>query len=166
MQYSTAHIVVFCVDVSKPSWAEDIQIFEMVRHKNLIATATKFDVSTPTILADKIHHLETVFGRTFLASSSTSESGIELLKVAIDAALTANSAAENADMVGLNQRHRRWLEDATSNLRQARQELLSENEEVAVMLLRNGYRAFGELSDEGIDDAVLSRIFSRFCVGK
>jgi tRNA U34 5-carboxymethylaminomethyl modifying GTPase MnmE/TrmE len=34
------------------------------------------------------------------------------------------------------------------------------------MLLRNGYRAFGELSDEGIDEAVLERIFSRFCIGK
>ena len=36
---------------------------------------------------------------------------------------------------------------------------MSDNEEVAVMLLRNGYRAFGELSDEGIDDAVLDANF-------
>ena len=162
----TAQIVVFCVDVSKLSWDEDIQIFKMVRHKNLIATATKCDVPTSTIIAEKMHHLKAVFGLTFLASSSASESGVELLKAAIDTALTAGSAAETADMVSLNQRHRRRLEEAITNLSQAQQESMSDNEEVAVMLLRNGYRAFDELSDEGIDEAVLSRIFSKFCIGK
>jgi tRNA modification GTPase len=162
----TAQVVVFCVDVSKPAWDEDIQIFEMVRHKNLIATATKCNVPASAILVDKLRCLETVFGRTFLVSSSAVANGIESLKVAIDAALTAGSAAQTADMVSLNQRHRRWLEEAISNLGQAKEELVSDNGEVAVMLLRNGYRAFGELSDEGIDEAVLDRIFSRFCIGK
>jgi tRNA U34 5-carboxymethylaminomethyl modifying GTPase MnmE/TrmE len=43
---------------------------------------------------------------------------------------------------------------------------MSDNNEVAAMFIRNGYRAFGELSDAGIDDAVLTRIFSQFCIGK
>lgn len=162
----TAQIIVFCVDVSKPSWDEDIQIFEMVRHKNLIAAATKCDVPAPTMLAEKIARLEAVFGRQFFVSSSAIEGGVKSLKAAIGTALTAEPSAETADMVGLNQRHRRRLEDAISNLEQAKQEMMPDNEDVAVMLLRNGYRAFGELSDEGIDDTVLSRIFSRFCIGK
>ena len=162
----TAQIVVFCVDVSKSSWNGDIQIFEMVKHKKLIAMATKCDVSTPAILVKKIHQMEAVFGRTFLTSSSVAEGGVESLKAAIDAALTAGLSPENADMVSLNQRHRRWLEEAITHLSQARQELMSDNEEVAVMLLRNSYQAFGELSDEGMDEAVLFRIFSHFCIGK
>jgi tRNA modification GTPase len=162
----TAQIVVFCVDVSKPTWDEDIEIFEMIRHKNLILTATKCDVPTSTILADKIHQMEAMFGRIFLTSSSAAKDGLQSLKTAVDAALAHGTAAEIADMVSLNQRHRRWLEEAVSNLSQAKQEIISDNEEVAVMLLRNGYRAFGELSDEGIDEAVLERIFSRFCIGK
>jgi tRNA modification GTPase len=162
----TAQIIVFCVDISKPSWDEDVEIFELIRNKHLIATATKCDVPTPTILADRMHHLETVFDHTFLASSSAVKGGVESLKAAIDAALTIGSTEETTDMVGLNQRHHRWLEEAINNLAYAKEELMSDNDEVAVMLLRNGYRTFGELSDEGIDDAVLSRIFSRFCIGK
>jgi tRNA modification GTPase len=164
----TAQLVIFCVDVSKSSWAEDTEVFNFVTHQHLIAAATKCDLPKPDALGEKIAGMKAIFGRKFLPLSSHTGAGIESLRDAIDSALAcpAGTVTQTADIISLNQRHRSWLKDAINWLGQAKQELLSGNPEVAAMLLRNGYRGFGELSDEGIDDAVLERIFSRFCIGK
>jgi len=45
--------------------------------------------------------------------------------------------------------------------------LLAENApEVAAMELQAGLRSVGELLGENVDEAVLDRIFSEFCIGK
>jgi tRNA U34 5-carboxymethylaminomethyl modifying GTPase MnmE/TrmE len=40
------------------------------------------------------------------------------------------------------------------------------NDEVAAMLLRAAFEELGGLETEDVDEAVLERIFSHFCIGK
>jgi tRNA U34 5-carboxymethylaminomethyl modifying GTPase MnmE/TrmE len=53
-----------------------------------------------------------------------------------------------------------------NNLADAAEEINVGNDEVAAMLLRSAYEELGGLEKEDIDEAVLGRIFSRFCIGK
>jgi tRNA modification GTPase len=168
----TAQLVIFCADTSKSDWNSDAEIFNLIKHKNLIAAATKSDLQKTAALGEKIAAMKDIFGRKFIPISSITGFGIESLLAAIDTSLTraGQTEAQTGDLISLNQRHRRRLEEAVSGLMQAKHELLSDNKEVASMLLRNVHRVFGELSDESRylsgDDAVLERIFSRFCIGK
>jgi tRNA modification GTPase len=100
-----------------------------------------------------------------VAVSTKTGAGLGELKTLIDGRLGSEKTG-SSDAVTINQRHKLWITQAISLLGQARDELRSDNEEVAAMLLHGAYRTFGELWNESIDDAMLERIFSQFCIGK
>jgi tRNA modification GTPase len=164
---SSARLVLFCVDLAKNDFSDDKAIFESIRPADFLLVATKSDLAGDPELKRKTGILKAAFGIEPVVTSSSQKQGLELLKKEIDSKLVISSSnSEAADAIGLNQRQRTWISEAVSNLALARQELESDNHELASMLLRNAYRTFGEIWPEAIDEAVLERIFSKFCIGK
>jgi len=76
------------------------------------------------------------------------------------------TSAESADRIAVTQRHRQVVEEAIKNLTEAISELRDGSDEVASMLLRASCRALSSIERERLDDTILDRIFSRFCIGK
>ena len=68
--------------------------------------------------------------------------------------------------VALTARHRLAITEAIEQIAQAIAEVNRGNEEVAVMMIRNACQALSQIEQQSIDEQVLDRIFSRFCVGK
>jgi hypothetical protein len=59
--------------------------------------------------------------------------------------------------------------DGVGDLVQAVDELKAGNDEVAAMMLRTAYNALSDIEQPrraGVDEQILDRIFSRFCIGK
>jgi tRNA modification GTPase len=167
-------VVVFCVDVSKADWAEDICVRGLIALKTLVPVATKCDLLSDEKLADCLVRLNVLFGTEFLTVSAKTGVGLERLQAAVDRALIspfvpgyrASTIDERAPSVALIARHRQAVTEALGAVDESIQELNAGNDEVAAMLLRAAYRCVGDIQQQPVDEQVLQKIFSRFCVGK
>jgi len=176
---SSAQVVVFCVDVSKAEWVEDVAIRQLIAPEVVIAVAAKSDLLPEKILAERLGELKKLFGADFIAISSKTGAGLELLRDTIGrrmvgltpgrgvgerAAMPITAEAEKG--VALTARHRQSIAKAIDNISESAGELNRGNDEVAAMMMRTAYQSISDIEQEHIDEQVLERIFSRFCIGK
>jgi len=172
-----ALVVVFCVDVSKPDWIEDIVIRGLIRQEILVPVATKVDLLPADVLAERLDKLSDLFGADFLATSAETGVGIEQLKEIIDAriielATGSSGRGRGFDIpdtkygIALTSRHRQAVSDAITDIVESIKELKVGNDELAAMMLRACYQGLSAIQPQHIDEQILERIFSRFCIGK
>jgi tRNA modification GTPase len=164
-------VVVFCVDISKDDWDEDIAIRSLIRPEFLVPVATKCDLLGEDKLTGRLAELTELFGVDFLAASVISDAGVELLQQTIDEKMieaTRDSAESTAlqDAVALTARHRQAVNYAIENIDESIDQLKAGGDEVAAMMLRTAHQALSDIQQQHIDEQILDRIFSRFCIGK
>jgi len=185
-----ALVVVFCVDISKPNWAEDIAIRRLVEPRTVIPVATKLDLLSEGILDKRLSELNELFGSRFIATSTKTGFGLQLLRNTINdklmelmlgvgfpqrhlSRLETPAAKHDARYgvrdtrygVALTARHRQVITGAIENMVESINELRAGNEEVAACVLRMAYQKISGM-DRGIDERILENIFRRFCIGK
>ncbi len=167
-----AMVVVLCVDIAKPEWAEDIAIRQLINQSNLTAIATKTDLLSEEIIAERLSKLKLFFGCDFLPVSAHSGTGIDNLKAQIAERIIAATSGQDksapADKYGiaLTARHRQALNNAIHDIIQAKKEIKAGSEELAAMMLRTAHNQLSNIEQHNIDEQILDRIFSRFCIGK
>jgi tRNA modification GTPase len=74
--------------------------------------------------------------------------------------------SEISSTLALTARHRQAMTEAIESARQSVVEVQRGNEEVAVMMIRAACQAISQIEQHSLDEQVLDRIFSRFCIGK
>lgn len=129
---------------------------------------TKCDLLEQEELLVRQKEIEEVFDTRCIVTSSVAGSGIDELKNTIErhvVSLSENSA-QASERIAINQRHRQVIEDAIKNLVQAKDTIEQGTDEVSTMLLRNVYQSLGSVEREQVDEDILDRIFSNFCIGK
>jgi len=173
-----ASVVLFCVDISKSSWFEDVAIRELIEPKSLIPVATKCDLLSKKKLSEWFIKLNELFGTNFLATSVKSGAGIEELRQTIDRKIIelaqktcggSRVSEGSQDGVAINIRHRQAVTGAIENINEAVNELKAGNNEIAAMMVRAAYQALSDIRQPAcgrLDDEILERIFGRFCIGK
>jgi tRNA modification GTPase len=172
-------LVIFCVDISKDHWAEDLSIRQLVEPEILIPVATKSDLLSEQLLANRLSELNELFAGRFLSTSAKTGAGLESLRDIIDAKLIEGSHFANRRKMGpekfeipptsgvaLTARHRQAVTEAMVNTEQAINELKAGNDEIAALMLRAAYQAISNIEQHSVDEEILERIFSRFCIGK
>ncbi len=159
-------MVLLCVDITKDDLTEDISIKKHIENDNILYVATKCDLAGD--VESKLAKLNSAFGAEFIATSSVSPDGAQALKTLIDARVTQlrETSTEIDELVTINQRHKAAVQSAIANLQDAHAEIEQGNEEVVSMLLRSALETLGGLEREDVDEQVLDRIFSTFCIGK
>ena len=170
--------MLFCVDVAKSDWEEDHAVRALVRSEAVIHLATKSDLLAPDALTDRVAALSGTFGPEFLPVSSETGAGLAELKDRIRSALLDRRSSSHegglppADAIAgghalaLTVRHRQAVTDALESVAGAARQIEQGSEEVAVMMLRTACQAVADIEQEHIDEQVLDRIFSHFCIGK
>jgi tRNA modification GTPase len=182
-------IVVFCVDISKADWAEDISIRGLIEPEALIPAATKCDLLCEDVLAKRAALLGELFGADFIVTSAKDGAGIEQLKDMLDeriielafgsgkrgtrdegrpsfARRSGLREGGETSLIALTARHRQAVTEAIENIGESISELKAGETEVAAMLLRAAYQSISDIQQQHVDEEILERIFSRFCVGK
>ncbi len=185
-------VVVFCVDVSKDPrlktqdtrynapelgmWADEISLWSLVCGLGsvpAILVATKSDLVSEEMLANRLAELNKLFAAKFLPTSAVTSVGVEQLRNTIDKKLIelvlgtgSEGLSEQASGVALMARHRQAVTDAIENVSEAMIELKASNDEVTAMMLRAAYKAMSDIEQQHIDEEILDRIFSQFCIGK
>jgi tRNA modification GTPase len=171
-----ASVVVFCVDISKTDWTEDIAIRKFIKddlqgqETRIIPIATKSDLLSEDALAEHLAEMNKLFAADFLPTSAKAGTGIEQLREAIDEKIISQTAGNAKDQtqhgIALTARHRQAVTEAIKTISESIEEIKAGNDEVAAMLLRSAYQSASHIQQQHIDEQILEEIFSRFCIGK
>lgn len=161
-----ATVVIFCVDIAKSDWSEDLAIRRLINPSQLINIATKTDLLSQQSIAEKTSQLKSLFDRDFLLVSAHSNAGIDNLKAQITERIITVIPEDGKYSIALTARHRQAITSAIGDLEKAIDELKSGNDEFAAMMLRTAYNQLSNIEQQNIDEQLLDRIFSRFCIGK
>ena len=175
-------VVVFCVDVSKDDWAEDVSVRQLIEPKLFIPAATKCDLVTEEVLArprvsrresgrraGRLAELNGLFSADFLPISTETGVGVEQLRVAMDRNLTGEFEVPRTSAVDLTARHKRAVTKAMEDVGESIDELKVGRDEVTAMMLRSAHQAVLDIEQPAAvhtDEQILEQIFSRFCIGK
>ncbi len=162
-------VVIFCADISKTEWSEDAAILNLIEPKILVPVATKCDLISEKFLPDRLAALNESFSTDFLPTSAQTGAGIELLRQTIDGRLTEKFDVPRVAPVALTARHRKAVTEAIGQISESIDELNAGNDEVAAMMLRAAWQTVSNIEQPTaahIDEQILGRIFSRFCIGK
>jgi tRNA modification GTPase len=169
-----ASAVVFCVDISKTDFSEDIAIRKLIKDgARVIPIATKSDLLSKDMLTERLAELNKLFAAEFLPTSSVMGVGLEQLRNIIDKKLielaldgSRDGHAEIASGIALITRHRQAVTEAIKNISESVKEINAVNDEVAAMLMRAAYQSLSDIQQQPLDEQILEGIFSRFCIGK
>ncbi len=157
-----ADLVLLTID-AESGWTQgDSDIYEQVKHRQLIIIINKIDlVKTPPKLpfSSETHRIVT--------TAAALELGIADLETAIlEAVNSQNLQAENLDLA-INQRQAAAITKAKFCIEQC---LVTISDKLPLDFwtidLRGAIQALGEVTGEEVTESVLDRIFSRFCIGK
>jgi tRNA modification GTPase len=169
--------VLFCVDLAKGDWTEDIAAHTLIQPKDVLYVATKSDLLPADELPLRLAALAKAFNAEFLPVSANTSCGLDALLGAIEAIIVGGSVgtahpinarkqAEDTSSAVLVARHKQAITEAMDSVREAAEEVRRGNDEVAVTMLRDAIQAISRIEQQHIDEQILDRIFSRFCIGK
>jgi tRNA modification GTPase len=178
-----ATVVIFCVDIAKSDWREDLAVWKLLRCHcerseaiSVVAAATKSDLLSEDALNERLMELNKSFAADFLPTSAKTGEGIKQLREAIDKKIIelalgddkrgTRGEARETSLIALTARHRQAVAEAIKNISESIEEVKIGNDEVAAMLLRSAYQAASNIQQQHIDEQILEEIFSHFCIGK
>lgn len=157
----SSDLILAVFDGARELSEEDERLFELCREKPCIALVNKSDL---TQKIDK-KRLETEFSKV-VEISAEKETGIETLEKAVLAVLNAAEIDTNEGNL-INDRQYDCVKRAVELLKRANEALLCGTTLDAVnVLLDDAVAELLVLTGEKASDAVVSEIFSAFCVGK
>lgn len=166
-------LVLFCVDTAGTSDDDAALVLERLRGRPFILVGTKADMHGPDYSlrewSDKSAFIRAAVAgakRAVVVSAKTS-TGLDKLRAEIaDRLLSRASAGPEDGRVTLTRRHRDALEEAAAQLGDAVNEIDAGRDELAAMFLRRAHEVLGGIEREDVNEEMLGRIFSRFCIGK
>jgi tRNA modification GTPase len=176
--------VLFCVDVTKDDLRDDIAARALVARAvapcslglpsssaeprpalPVIGVATKCDLVSDDELPRQRERLARTLGGEFLPTSArTGQGRRELLDAIAQSAIRDPQSAIAS--VALTARHKQAVTEAIESIRQAITEARDGRTEIAATMIRAAWQALSEIEQQPLDEQVLDRIFSRFCIGK
>lgn len=158
-----ADVVIFMVDASRELSSRDEEIFEAIRQKRTVLVANKTDL--PVKVSGK--DLEERFGERMLGVSVLKNEGLEMVEDAVSEKLFGGDNSIPQGAVVSNLRHKELLDLASAGLERARRRFEEGfNGELLASDLNEAVHHLGLITGETVEDDILDRIFSEFCIGK
>ena len=151
-----ADLILLAIDGSTVLGEAEESLMSKKRQAQCICVICKTDLGP----CNKALSLAREYGMEPIAVSAKTGEGLEKLKKAIASAV-APEGLESALIT--NTRHIQALEEAAIAIESAK---LADDGDCLATDLRAALVALGAITGEAVDEAVVDRIFSRFCVGK
>jgi len=164
-----ADAVLLVVDATEPFSAADDPLFGQLQGRAVTIVANKIDLMTPAERSSR--QVQTGFKPEVLAISALSGEGLDDLRRAIDRMLFAGQRSHETPLLALSNRQREAASEACEALQRGRKlcaESAANEEPIELMAIevRAAMNALSLLSGQVVTEALLGRIFERFCVGK
>jgi len=159
-----ADIVMFMVDASRPLSDEDDRIYDIIKDKEVIIVLNKTDLPGEF----DVKEVNERFGwHEVIEVSATRGTGlVELEDAAYKTIFKGDVRIPDGPLV-TNLRHKKALEKALEIMDKALKVTGSNySAELLASDLRQVLHHLGQVTGETVEDDILDRIFSRFCIGK
>ncbi len=157
-----ADLVLFVVDGARGLTDEDRALFDVVCHKPVIVVKNKSD-----LLAQKMPPLSLAGIRAEVVLSAKKGEGLDLLRKAIFAEITAGESQWEENACAPNLRHKVALEEATGACRHILATLeMGLGYDLVAVDLHNCLASLSDITGETTAEDVLDVVFQQFCLGK
>ncbi|MGP8154679.1 MAG: tRNA uridine-5-carboxymethylaminomethyl(34) synthesis GTPase MnmE [Smithella sp.] len=160
-----ADLVIIMLDGSKPLTDDDKIIIDKNKSKNFIAVINKIDLPP----AWETKTIEQLFSQKVKIHKISAKSGAgleELKNTIIDLSGSGENINAGSVMI-INMRHKLAIEKAYKNIQTAKESIEhGMSAEFAALDLREALDNLDEITGKKINDEVLDKIFSSFCIGK
>ena len=155
-----ADLIVLMLDTSRPMEEEDREIIKAIEDKKTIVILNKVDLESKINLDD----VEKI--GTFIKISAKTGFGIDELKEKIKE-LFFNGEVDNESLIITNSRHKQALIRSLENCKEAQNRLKKhEYLDLISIYVTSGLKALGEITGSELEEDLVNKIFSEFCVGK
>lgn len=159
-----ADLILLVLDNSKKIDEEDIEILEFIKNKKVIVLINKIDLES-NLEKDKIYNY--VSKENILKLSVKEDLGFEELNEKIEKLFFEGEININEDALISNERNKNSLYNAIKSLENVLNTIETQMpEDFISMDLIEAYRYLGEITGESLDEDVIDKIFSEFCLGK
>jgi len=159
-----SHLIIFILDAKTGIEKEDWRILETLQEKNFIVFINKTDLVPPR----EADRMKEELGDTpvIKASIKYGEGLKELEEMILEMVFQGKIISPESVLVS-NSRHKASLEKGKKYLEEALK-ALEENLplDLVTIDLKGSWEALGEITGETIDEGILNKIFSQFCIGK
>jgi tRNA modification GTPase len=162
---ASADVVIILLDGSKPITVEDKEIIRKNKNGNILIAINKTDLP-PAWATESIAGLLSPEVKILNISAKFGTGLEELKNIIVDSCLSENYIDAGSAMI-TNMRHKMALEKALANVRTAKNNILNGmSPEFAAFDLREALDNLDEITGKKINDEILDKIFSSFCIGK
>lgn len=158
---SDSDLIIAIFDSSREFDDEDRKILDLIRDKKSIVLLNKIDLDGGFDFDENLEGIEVIH------TSIKNNEGIEDLENKIIEMFNDGYIEANNDNIITNIRHRDIINKTIKSLESSLHDM-----EAGVPIdcfevdLRNAWEILGEITGETVDDDVLNKIFSDFCIGK
>lgn len=159
-----ADLCIFITDASEPLTKEDMEILEFIKDKKIIALLNKTDKGLNT----DVETVKNIVGEEncLFVSVKTGE-GINLLLNRIKELFLGGDIVLGDEPLINNVRHKNLLYNALESIKNAVVAINNRIPEDFVSLdLKQAYEYLGEIIGESVDEDIIDKIFTKFCLGK
>ncbi len=163
-KFNKADLVILVLDNSRSLDQEDINIIEKIHDRKVLIIINKTDLK---VLLEEKDVIKMIPEAKIIKTSMKEMSGIKDVKKAIEEMFLIGELRQQGSHTVNNSRHKDLLNKAESSISDGIN-LLKENEalEIVEIDINNAYRLLGEILGETIEDDIIDRVFSKFCLGK
>lgn len=159
-----ADLLLMMVDTSRVITEEDRQILEMIGDKKALVILNKIDLPNQVDISE-IYDI--VSKENMISISAKDGTGMEEFTNRLKEMFFGGQIELNNDIMISNVRHRNALFSAKNSLLKALDTIkMGMPIDFVSMDLKDAYEHFGEITGDSVDDELLDRIFSQFCLGK
>ena len=157
-----AELILAVIDSSSPLTQEDSEILELTRDKKAIILLNKTDLERVLNPADFA-----AYGCKVLDISAKEETGLDALEAEIKRMFISGSINVSQEAVIGAERDKASLIKALNSLKNVINTIDSGMpEDFLTMDMTEAYTFLGEIVGEAVEDDIIDKIFSEFCLGK
>ncbi len=163
-QYAdSADLIIYVIDSSTELDSNDFEIIDILKDKNAIVLLNKSDLST--ITSEEI--VRKYLDKPVINISAKDRTGIDELENKISEMFLHGQVSFNDEVYITNIRHKNSLNEAFKSLKLVMESIKNDMPEDFYSIdLMNAYEELGLIIGEAVEDDLMQKIFSKFCMGK
>ena len=159
-----ADLIIAVFDSSKKLDKEDFKVLDLIKNKRNIILLNKCDLSE--FNPETINYMSN-FNKTVIKASMKTKVGLDKLYKAISDMFNNNEIELNNGIIITNIRHKNQIHKAIISINEA---LNCINDNVSLDILaiyiKETLENLGEITGDNVSEDIISKIFSKFCLGK
>jgi tRNA modification GTPase len=170
---SEADVLVFVVDLAAEPPAPQFELLAGLpeRRGTVVYVANKVDLLTREEIGVRCEGLRVQRGELIWPVSAVTGAGLDRLRGLIESKLDAPEVDRGRELLALNARHRRAIEEAEAALQRAEAMCVANPDifgsvEILACELREAADQLAVITGAVHPEDLLSRVFGRFCIGK